>query len=283
MKPFLLTILAMLAFAANSILCRMALGGQLIDAASFTFIRLISGAIFLGLILFLRDSSLRNPYIDFKASLSLFLYAICFSFAYLELSTGTGALILFGTVQITIIVIGVSKGDRPSSAAWTGIALACSGLAYLVSPGISAPSLGGTVLMVTAGLGWGVYTLRGKGVSDPIAVTTWNFLATVPLALVASAIFLPSLELKQSGVLLAVLSGAIASGAGYVIWYAALPFLRPTSAAAVQLSVPMIAAFGGVIFMAEPLSLRLIISSVAILGGLALVIHTNRRIVTAVK
>ena len=284
MKPLLLTVLAMLAFAANSILCRMALGGQLVNAASFTSIRLISGAVFLIFILFSRDSSLRNPHFDVSASLALFVYAICFSFAYLELSTGTGALILFGTVQITIIVVGVLQGDRPGILAWTGIALACSGLAYLVSPGISAPSLSGTVLMAIAGLGWGVYTLHGKGVTDPIAATTWNFLATVPLALISGAIFLPSLELQLPGILLAVLSGAIASGAGYVIWYAALPYLRPTSAATVQLSVPMIAAFGGVIFMAEPLSLRLIISSIAILGGLALVIHTNRKIVvTTVK
>ena len=278
MKPILLTVLAMLAFAANSILCRMALGDQLIDAASFTSIRLVSGVIFLVLVLLVRDSSLKNHRIDFTASAALFTYAVCFSFAYLELSTGTGALILFGTVQITIVTFGVLQGDRPGVLAWTGIALACSGLAYLVSPGVSAPSISGAILMVTAGLAWGVYTFRGKGITDPIAATTWNFIGTVPLTLVASTVFLPALDLQLPGILLAILSGALASGAGYVIWYAALPYLRPTSAAAVQLSVPMIAAFGGVIFMAEPLSLRLIISSIAILGGLALVIQANRKV-----
>ncbi|WP_455366562.1 DMT family transporter [Kaarinaea lacus] len=277
MKAFLLTVLAMLAFAANSILCRMALGDQLIDAASFTSIRLVSGAVFLAVILFSRDASLKNYRINLKASTALFLYAICFSFAYIELSTGTGALILFGTVQITIIVVGVLQGDRPGILAWTGVALACSGLAYLVSPGVSAPSINGAILMATAGLAWSMYTLRGKGVTDPIAASTWNFIVTIPLTIIASAVFLPELDVQPPGILLAIISGAIASGAGYVIWYAALPYLKPTSAAAVQLSVPMIAAFGGVFFMAEPFTLRLMISSIAILGGLALVIHTNRR------
>ncbi|WP_455209167.1 DMT family transporter [Kaarinaea lacus] len=276
MKPLLLTLLAMLAFAANSILCRMALGDQLIDAASFTTIRLSSGAVMLAIIVALRNPILRIRTIDIKASVALFLYAICFSFAYIDLSTGTGALILFGTVQITIIIFGVLQGDRPKILAWTGVVLACSGLVYLVSPGVSAPSAGGTILMVTAGLAWGVYTFRGKGVTNPIASTTWNFIGTVPLSLIASLIFIPSIDLQLPGILLAILSGALASGVGYVIWYAALPFLKPTSAASVQLSVPMIAAFGGVLFMAEPLSMRLIISSIVILGGLALVIQANR-------
>lgn len=276
MKPLLLTLLAMLAFAANSILCRMALGDQLIDAASFTTIRLSSGAVMLAIIVALRNPTLRIRTIDIKASVALFLYAICFSFAYIDLSTGTGALILFGTVQITIIIFGVLQGDRPKILAWTGVVLACSGLVYLVSPGVSAPSAGGTVLMVTAGLAWGVYTFRGKGVTNPIAQTTWNFIGTVPLTLIASLIFISSIDLQIPGILLAILSGALASGVGYVIWYAALPFLKPTSVASVQLSVPMIAAFGGVLFMAEPLSMRLIISSIVILGGLALVIQANR-------
>ncbi|MCI0506400.1 MAG: DMT family transporter [Gammaproteobacteria bacterium] len=276
MRPLLLTVLAMLAFAANSILCRMALGGQFIDAASFTSIRLISGALLLAVILALRNPSLKYHTIDIKASVALFLYAISFSFAYVDLSTGTGALILFGTVQLTIIVWGVLQGDRPKIPAWAGILLACSGLVYLVLPGVSAPSAEGTILMVTAGLAWGVYTFRGKGVASPIAATTWNFIGAVPLTLAASLIFISSIELQIQGILLAILSGALASAAGYVIWYAALPYLQPTSAAAVQLSVPMIAAFGGVLFLGEPISLRLVLSSMAILGGLALVIQTNR-------
>ena len=266
----------MLAFAANSILCRMALGGHLIDAASFTTIRLVSGAIILMVILVLRDLSLKTQIIDIKASAALFLYAICFSFAYINLSTGTGALILFGTVQLTMVVFGVLQGDRPKLFAWVGIVLACSGLVYLVSPGVSAPSLTGTLLMVTAGLAWGVYSLRGKGVTNPVAATTWNFIGTVPLTVISSLFFIASSDIKSSGVLLAILSGALASGVGYVIWYAALPYLKPSSAAAVQLSVPMIAAIGGVVFMAEPLTLRITIASVTILGGIALVINTNR-------
>jgi len=277
MKPLLLTLLAMLAFAANSILCRMALGDQLIDAASFTSIRLVSGAIMLVLILVLRDSSFyKTPSFDIKASVSLFLYAICFSFAYIVLSTGSGALILFGTVQLTMIMIGVLQGDRPKLMAWSGIVVACCGLVYLVSPGVSAPSLPGTVLMATAGLAWGIYSWRGKGVTNPVAATTWNFIGTVPLTIFASLIFLSSVDLQLSGVLLAILSGSLASGVGYVIWYTALPYLKPTSAAAVQLSVPMVAAVGGVIFMSEPLTMRLSIASIAILGGIALVINANR-------
>ena len=277
MKPLLLTLLAMLAFAANSILCRMALGGLLIDAASFTTIRLVSCAMMLLIILASRESSIRKTLsFDIKASVALFLYAICFSFAYINLSTGTGALILFGTVQLTMIVIGVLQGDRPKPLAWLGVEVACSGLVYLISPGVSAPSLTGTILMTTAGLAWGVYSWRGKGVTNPVAVTTWNFVATVPLTITASLIFLTAADLQLPGVLLAILSGALASGVGYVIWYAALPYLKPTSAAAVQLSVPMIAALGGVIFMSEPLTLRLSIASIVTLSGIALVINANR-------
>lgn len=277
MKPLLLTLFAMLAFAANSILCRMALGDQLIDAASFTTIRLLSGAVMLTLILVLQNSSLKYSLLfDVKASVALFLYAICFSFAYIDLSTGTGALILFGTVQLTMIVIGVLQGDRPKLMAWSGIVVACSGLVYLVSPGVSAPSLPGTVLMATAGLAWGIYSWRGKGVTNPIAATTRNFIGTVPLTVVASLIFFSSVDMQLSGVILAILSGSLASGVGYVIWYAALPYLKPTSAAAVQLSVPMIAALGGVIFMSEPMTMRLNIASITILGGIALVIYANR-------
>jgi len=273
----------MFAFAANSILCRMALGDHLIDAASFTSIRLVSGAIFLAIVLASRNPSFQFRHLDFKAGSALFLYAICFSFAYLELSTGTGALILFGSAQITIIAFGVLQGERPGIMTWMGIALASVGLAYLVSPSVSSPSLKGAFLMIAAGLAWGVYTFRGKGVTNPIAATTWNFIATVPLTLLASIVFFPAIDFQLKGVLLAVVSGAVASGAGYVIWYAALPYLKPSSAAAVQLSVPMIAAFGGVIFLAETLTLRLIISSATILGGLALVIHANRQATITAK
>jgi len=276
MKAILLTSLAILAFAANSILCRMALGGKLIDAASFTTVRLVSGAIMLMLILILRDSSLKTRIIDFRASAALFIYAICFSFAYIDLSTGTGALILFGTVQLTIIVFGILQGDRPKAASWAGVLLASSGLVYLVLPGVSAPSMRGTLLMFIAGLAWGVYSVRGKGIINPLAATTWNFIGTIPLAIIASLFFIKFNELQGAGILLAIASGALASGIGYAIWYAALPYLNASSAASVQLSVPMIAAFGGVIFMAEPFTTRLTIASIVILGGIALVINANR-------
>lgn len=279
MKLYLLTTLAMLAFAANSILCRMALGTGVIDAASFTSIRLISGALMLVALLWRRDASLNKArHVDPVAMSTLFLYAICFSFAYLLLNTGTGALILFGTVQLVLILFGLVSGERPRLLAWVGMALATGGLIYLVSPGVTAPPWSGALLMAGAGLAWGVYTIRGKGSTDPVAATTWNFIGTVPLTLFASIIFAANVHVTAHGVVLAMLSGALASAIGYVIWYAALPLLKSTGAATVQLSVPMIAAFGGVMLMGEPVTLRLLLASVAILGGIGLVIATRRRL-----
>lgn len=277
MRPLILTTVAMLAFAANSILCRLALGGELIDAASFTTIRLCGGAASLTLIVALRESTLKYQTIDMKAAFALFVYAICFSFAYVDLNAGTGALILFGCVQLTMILFGLFHGERPSALTWTGIIMAFSGLVYLVSPGVSAPSLKGAILMAVAGIAWGVYSLRGKATVTPILSTAWNFIATVPVTLIASLLFLGSVDITLPGVLLALTSGAIASGLGYVVWYSALPYLMPTSAATVQLSVPIIAAIGGVIFITEPLSFRLIISSLVTLGGIALVIKSKKQ------
>lgn len=270
-KPLLLTCLAMLAFAANSVLCRMALGGQLIDPATFTALRLGSGVLFLFILLALRDrKTLLAPCWDLPAALALFAYAACFSFAYLDLATGTGALILFGCVQLGLVATGLLQGERPGWLAWIGMLLAGFGLVYLVFPGLDAPSPGGAALMALAGCSWAVYTLRGRRASQPLAATAWNFLATLPAALVLLVLYWPSAEWTAQGAILAVLSGALASGLGYVVWYAALRHHSAVSAALVQLSVPLLAAWGGLVFMSEAFTVRLLIAALTILGGLAL-------------
>jgi len=202
----------------------------------------------------------------------LFLYAIAFSFAYLSLSAGTGALILFGSVQMTMLLAALRSGERPQLVEWLGIALALGGLVYLVLPGLESPSLLGSSLMVIAGIAWGVYSLRGRGSGSPLADTAGNFIRAVPLILVVLLLSLNSVHLSKPGILMAVLSGAVASGLGYVIWYAALAGLSATRAAIVQLSVPVLAAWAGVVFLAEDLSLRLIVAGALILGGIALAI-----------
>lgn len=273
MPYYLLTGLAMVAFAANSILCRMALGDSTIDAASFTSIRLLSGAIMLAFILVYRNRGLIKKNINPVSTLMLFLYAICFSFSYIKLSTGTGALILFGTVQITMILFGLLKGERHGKLVWIGIIAAFGGLVYLLAPSVSAPPLISALLMISAGVAWGIYSIRGKKSKSPLASTGWNFIGTIPLVLLTSLLFHSEIYLTASGVMLAILSGALASGIGYVVWYSVLPHLTPTNAASVQLSVPVIAAFGGVILLAEPVSLRLVIASFIVLGGIYLTIR----------
>ena len=271
-----LTAFALLAFAANSVLCRLALGGATIDAASFSTIRLTSGAAMLWLIVAPitgRNASGRRG--SWTSAIMLFLYAVAFSFAYVSLSTGTGALILFGTVQATMIFAGLRSGEHPHVLEWAGFLVALGGLVYLVSPGLTAPSVTGSMLMAVAGIAWGIYSLRGRDV-DPIVVTTDNFARSVPLVLAVSLIMLPGIHLSLRGVLVAVLSGSLASGVGYIIWYAALRGLTATRAATVQLSVPVLAALGGVIFLAEDASMRLVISSILVLGGVGLGIAMRR-------
>lgn len=269
----LLTALAMVAFAANSLLCRLALGDQQIDAASFTTVRVISGAITLSLIMLpqwrRRERSAR---FDWGASLMLFAYMIFFSFAYLSLSAGTGALLLFGSVQLTMLFAALRAGERFTTGSWTGLLLAVAGLVYLVSPGITAPDPLGAVFMAVAGLAWGLYSLIGRRAGNPLESTANNFILAAPMGIAVSLMFLGDLQLSSRGVLLAVTSGAIASGLGYVTWYAALRGLTSTRAATVQLSVPVIAAIGGVLLLAEPVSLRLVLASAATLGGIALVL-----------
>lgn len=277
MKPALLTIFALTAFAFNSILCRLALGAEEIDASSFTVIRLLSGAFTL-LIIYLATSKNRGDkrgFGNWLSALFLFVYAICFSFAYIRLTAATGALILFGMVQATMIVSAIVVGQRPKLLEWFGLVLALSGLIYLVFPGLESPPLISSVLMGTAGIAWGYYTLRGKTSENPVEDTTGNFVRTVPFVLAASLPFVFQIKLSSKGVLLAVLSGAVASGIGYAVWYAALKYHSSTRAAILQLSVPLIAAAGGVLIVSEPISFRLPIASIMILGGIFVTIITK--------
>ena len=280
MLPYLLTTLAMLAFAANSVLGRLALidsnGVASIDAASYTSIRLISGAIILAIIMLIRTREFKPKSINPISAIMLFTYAICFSFSYIDIATGTGALILFGTVQLTMIMHGLIKGERPSLLAWVGILFAFSGLVYLLLPGVSAPPLISALLMMIAGLAWGFYSLRGKGVRNPLVATSWNFIATLPLVLITYLFFHADTHITQKGIVLAILSGALASGIGYSIWYSALPYLTATRAATVQLTVPIIASIGGVMFLSESISLRLTLASIAVLGGVYLTIKPTK-------
>ena len=261
----------MIAFAGNSLLCRLALRETGIDAASFTFLRIFSGAVALCLAMQLRTASLKNAG-SWPSALALFAYAAAFSFAYLSLSAGTGALLLFGAVQATMILWGWHKGERLRLPQFFGLALAFAGLVVLVFPGLTAPPLAGSVLMLGAGVAWGIYSLRGKGSDDPTRATSGNFMRAVPFAAILSVAAIPWAHLDRAGVIYAVLSGAITSGLGYVIWYTALPSLKAASAATVQLSVPVLAAAGGMLLLGEPLTLRFLLAAGAVLGGIALVV-----------
>jgi len=278
LKTTIFTVLALIAFAANSVLCRLALGANAIDASSFTVIRLLSAVLVLVVILKTANRQ-ANPVSSgsWLAGAMLFVYAICFSFAYLSLDTGTGALILFGAVQITMIALSLRAGARMHLTEWLGIVLAFAGFIYLVLPGVSAPSMTGFVLMAAAGIAWGSYTMKGCDPGNPLADTTSNFLRTVPFVVVLVIVVLADAVpgdtwFSPKGVMLAILSGAIASGLGYTVWYAALAGLSATRAAVVQLSVPAIAAAGGVIFVGESITLRLAVSTLVILVGILLVI-----------
>lgn len=265
----LFTTLAMVAFAGNSLLCRLALLQTPIDAASFTSLRIIAGAGMLWLLLRLRCGG-HSPGGSWPAALALFVYAAGFSYAYLSLPTGTGALILFGAVQASMLGYGFFRGERLGAPQLCGLALAFAGLVGLLLPGASAPSLQGSLLMLAAGVAWGCYSLLGRGSIQPLRETAGNFLRAVPLAAVLSCLTLSGATLDSAGVFLALASGALASGLGYALWYAVVPQLAATTAASVQLSVPLLAALGGVLFLAEPLSLRLVLAAGAILGGVAL-------------
>ena len=279
LRTALLTLFAMLAFASNSLLCRAALKDTAIDAASFTAIRLVSGALILAILL--RTRGVRpTAGGSWPMAAMLFAYAVFFSFAYRDLTAATGALLLFGAVQLTMMGYGLSKGERVRGLNLVGLIVALAGLVGLLLPGLAAPPPLAAALMLGAGAAWGVYSLLGRGAGDPTAATGGNFLRTIPFA---ALLLLAALAVKgepetvdRVGAFYAVVSGAVTSGLGYVLWYAALPALRATSAATIQLSVPAIAAIGGAVLLAEPITARLLLSSVAILGGIALTIHRKK-------
>ena len=266
-----LTGLAMLAFAGNSLLCRAALRHTPIDAATFTTVRLVAGATALWLLVALRRKQAWQAG-NWLSALALFVYAAGFSYAYISLPAATGALLLFGAVQATMIGHAWLKGERLAPAQRGGTVLALGGMAGLLLPGVSAPPVAGAALMLAAGVAWGIYSLRGRGGGNPIEITAGNFLRAVPVALLLSAATLNHATWDVEGLGYAVASGALASGMGYALWYTALPALRGAQAATVQLSVPVLAAFGAVVLLGEPLTLRLVLASVAVLGGIGLVV-----------
>ena len=305
----------MIAFASNSLLCRAALKQTSIDAGSFTFIRIFSGAVALWIVLqtrrrlivdrtasplverseavatfpspqsspdgrgspfSLREKIGTRAAANWISAFALFAYAAAFSFAYNTLSAGTGALLLFGAVQATMILWGFHKGERLRIIQILGLLVALTGLVLLVFPGLSAPPLIGSLLMLNAGVAWGVYSLRGKTAGDAITATAGNFLHAVPFAALMSVVMIRQARFDSLGLVYALISGAITSGLGYVIWYAALDGLNAASAATVQLSVPVLAATGGILLLGEPLTLRYLIASVAVLGGIFLVVIEKR-------
>jgi drug/metabolite transporter (DMT)-like permease len=276
LRVLALTSFAMLAFAGNSLLCRLALKHTHIDAASFTTIRLLSGAAMLWLVVRVRHGT-RSGHGSWLSALALFAYAAGFSFAYISLSVATGALLLFGAVQATMIGVGIWRGERLHGPQLVGLVLALGGLIGLLLPGLSAPPIGAAALMLGAGIAWGVYSLRGRGAGDSTRVTAGNFLRAASMALALSLFLARGTSLDRAGILYALASGALASGLGYAIWYTALPGLRSATAAVVQLCVPVITTLGGLAFLGEPITLRVISTSGAILGGIALVVLGARR------
>jgi drug/metabolite transporter (DMT)-like permease len=267
---FALTAAALVAFAGNSLLCRMALGQGAIDAASFSTIRLIAGACSLAAITAAQGSRVHATPGAWTSAAALFLYAIPFSFAYVWLPTGTGALILFGAVQVTMMLGALAGGERPRGRQWIGLVLAVAGLVYLVLPGLAAPPPAGAALMAVAGVAWGIYSLRGRGAVNPLGQNAGSFARSIPLALAVSVLAFRQFHLEARGVMLAIASGALASALGYVAWYSALRHLSATRASLVQLLVPVLAAAGGIVFLGEPLSLRLVLSAAIVLGGIAM-------------
>ncbi len=283
-RIFIYTSFALIAFAANSVLNRLALGGNTIDAGSYIGIRLASGALTLLLLNGIDKRSftfLRSAYSDLFVknilpAFYLFTYGVAFSFAYRSLSSGTGAFILFGTVQTTMLSMALLKGERPFISEWMGLIIAILGLVYLVFPGLSAPDPLGAFLMIIAGIAWGFYTLKGRGVKDPLESTALNFIVSVPMVLAVNVFTFSNAHFSTEGVIYAFISGAITSGLGYAIWYAALKGLTTTQAACLQLFVPIIAALGGILFLSENITSRLIGAGLLIIGGVVLALIGKR-------
>ncbi len=274
MNAFLLTALALVAFAANSVLCRLALGDGAIDPWSFTAVRLGTGALALAALSWRRTADRRAG--DWRRAGYLIVYALPFSLAYVELETGTGALLLFGAVQVSMIVLGVRAGERPGALDWVALAGATAGLVYLVMPGLTAPDPLAGVLMLVAGLGWGLYSLAGRAAGDPTATTAAAFQRAALAVVPATALAWPLLSITPAGVALAAISGALTSGLGYLVWYAALRYLSATRAALVQLAVPVLAAAGGAALLGEAVTRRLTLAGVLILGSIALAVLGRR-------
>jgi len=270
-----LTLFAMLAFAGNSLLCRVALRDTAIDAASFTTIRLASGALVLAAIMLARQSR-PTAAGSWPMAAMLFSYAAFFSFAYRQLTAATGALLLFGAVQTSMLGYGLASGERLRPLQVAGLAAAVGGLIYMLLPGLAAPPIVSAASMLLAGASWAVYSVLGRCVKDAVGATAGNFVRSLPFTVILSLASIGSFQIDRAGVGYAVLSGAITSGLGYVLWYAALPALKATSAATVQLSVPAIAALGGVALLSEAMSPRLLVASAAILGGIALTISGRK-------
>jgi drug/metabolite transporter (DMT)-like permease len=275
-RVLVLTVLSLLAFAGNSLLCRLALRDTAIDPASFTGIRLIAGALVLYLLVQSRSPRQRGGG-DWVSALALFAYAAGFSFAYVGLSAATGALLLFAAVQVTMIGHGLWRGERLRGWQLPGLLLAVVGLVVLLLPGLAAPPLDSAGLMIVAGLAWGVYSLRGRGSADAARATAGNFARAVPFAVLLSLFALDRFAVDSAGIIYALVSGAITSGLGYLLWYSVLPALRATQAAIVQLSVPVLTAVAGVVLLDESMSLRLGLASISVLGGIALVIAGGLR------
>jgi drug/metabolite transporter (DMT)-like permease len=279
MKVFLYTAFALVCFAFNSILCRLALQTNEIDAVSFTVVRIVSGVVVLLVVsLLFGESGSKKLRGNLLSAFFLFAYAACFSLAYINLTIATGALILFGSVQTTMIISALVAGDRLRVLEWLGLLIALGGLVYLVFPGLAAPPLFSSILMMSAGIAWGFYTLRGRGSANPLADTTGNFVYASFMIILVSLPFLAQIHSTQKGIVFAVLSGAIASGLGYAVWYAALKYHTASRAAILQLSVPVLTAVGGVIFLSEEIAMRLILATALILGGISPAIFGRAKI-----
>jgi drug/metabolite transporter (DMT)-like permease len=274
-----LTAAALVAFAANSLLCRAALGGTHADPATFTALRLLGGAVVLGIVARVRRARTPPSGSAWGSAVVLFAYAAGFSLAYTRIPAGVGALLLFAAVQLTMIGAGLVRGERPGPFEWLGLALSLAGLFLLTRPGLARPDPLGAALMLVAGVAWGLYSLRGRRQGDAVAVNAASFARALPLALAvaAAAAFAGTVRLSAPGLWLALASGVLASGLGYAVWYAALRGLSATRAAIVQLAAPPLAAAGAVVFLGEPFSRRLLLASVLILGGIALAVGARRR------
>lgn len=269
------TAAAMVTFAANSLLCRIALVGGWIDAPTFATVRIASGALLLAWLVRGTQRDTRDP-VDRWAVASLAVYLLPFTLAYLTLDAGSGALLLFGAAQLTMLGVGLYRGERCSWLGWCGVAAASVGFVALLAPGGGAPPFRGATLMTLAGVAWGAYSLRGHASRQPLVSTTQNFLFVLPLALAINLMFAAGVHVSVQGLALATASGTLASALGYVVWYSALPRLAAITAGTVQLSVPLIAAFGGVLVLDERPTGRLVVCGLAILGGIALVARRRR-------